>query len=102
MFVHIVYFYPADEAPADAGERLAAACLALLKDVPGVRWIHAGTPAGTDRPVVDNSYAAGLTVILEDSAAHDVYQTHPLHLQFIAENKHLWSRVQIYDFIAAR
>ena len=52
----------------------------------------------TPREVVDNSYHIGLLVMFADSAAHDVYQTHPLHLQFIERNKANWQRVQIYDF----
>ncbi len=52
----------------------------------------------TPREVVDNSYSVGLCVILQDAAAHDVYQTHPLHLDFIARNKGEWERVKVMDF----
>lgn len=40
----------------------------------------------TPREVVDNSYVVGLTVILDDTAGHDVYQEHPLHKDFGARN----------------
>src|SRR5437879_3558494 len=49
--------------------------------------LFAGPPAMTPRDVVDNSYSVGLSVILDDSAGHDVYQKHPLHLDFIKANK---------------
>jgi hypothetical protein len=49
--------------------------------------------------VVDNSYDVGLCVILDDVAGHDVYQTHPLHQQFIDRNKENWLRVQVRDFV---
>lgn len=54
----------------------------------------------TPREIVDNSYDVGLCVVLENAAAHDVYQQHPLHLQFIARNKAAWQRIQVYDFLA--
>jgi stress responsive alpha/beta barrel protein len=48
--------------------------------------------------VVDNSYSVGLAVVLPDKAAHDAYQKHPLHLEFIARNQPHWDRVRVHDF----
>jgi hypothetical protein len=70
-----------------------------LGKVPSVKSLWVGMPAMTPREVVDNSYGVGLTVALEDSNGHDVYQEHPLHKEFIARNKAHWERVQIYDYI---
>lgn len=98
MFVHSVFFWKKEGATPAQVEQLAADCHSLLARIPGVVRLWAGPPAMTPRAVVDNSYAVGLTVILTDSAAHEVYQTHPLHLEFIARNKAAWERVQIYDY----
>jgi hypothetical protein len=98
MFVHIVFFWLKEGSPASAKENLLRDCKELLSKIPTVRSIEAGNPAMTPRPVVDNSYDVGLLVLLDDSAGHDVYQTHELHLQFIARNKDNWKRVQVYDF----
>jgi len=98
MFVHSVYFWVKPGTPAAAVEQLKADCQALLIRIPTVRHLWAGKPTMTPRDVVDNSYTIGLTVILDDSAGHDVYQAHALHLEFIARNKMHWSRVQVYDF----
>jgi hypothetical protein len=38
-----------------------------------------------------------LTVLFESIADHDVYQTHPLHDEFIANNKDSWSSVAVHD-----
>jgi hypothetical protein len=38
-------------------------------------------------------------VILEDKASHDLYQTHPLHQEFITRNKAHWERVRVMDFV---
>ena len=97
MFVHAVYFWMKPDAPAGAADQLLADCRGLLSQIPNV-FFDAGRPAMTPRPVVDNSYAVGLLVAFQDAAGHDVYQTHPLHLQFIERNKANWERVTIYDF----
>src|SRR4051812_45976091 len=98
MFVHTVYFWLLPAAPADAADQLIRDCRELLGKIPEVRQLHAGKAVPSSRPVVDSSFAVGLTVVLDDLHAHDVYQSHELHLQFIARNKDHWSRVQVYDF----
>lgn len=82
-----------------AREQLVGDCRTLLSGIPAVRHLWAGRPAGTEREVVDNSYDVGLCVILDDAAAHDVYQAHPLHKEFIARNKEHWVRIRVYDFV---
>ena len=99
MFIHTVYFWLTDTAPPTAREQLIGDCRQILGKIPTVRHLFAGAPAMTPRDVVDNSYSVGLTVILDDSPGHDVYQKHPLHADFIAANKPNWKRVQVYDFV---
>ena len=99
MFIHTVYFYVNPKATEQARAQLLRDCREYLGKVPGVRHLWAGVPAMTPRDVVDNSYGVGLTVVLDDSKGHDVYQEHPLHKEFIARNKETWTRVQIYDHI---
>jgi hypothetical protein len=100
MFIHHVYFWLKAGTPEAAKGQLLTDCRALLVRVPGVEKLWAGEPAGTPREVVDNSYAVGLAIVFADRAAHDVYQAHPLHLEFIARNKEHWEKVRIFDFIA--
>lgn len=98
MFIHTVYFWLKEGTTDIAKKQLIDDCTTFLKGVPTVKELHAGPPAMTPRDVVDNSYGVGLTVVLNDEAGHDVYQKHPLHLDFIARNKEHWKRVQVYDF----
>ncbi len=98
MFVHTVFFWLKDDAPAGAQEQLLKDCRELLSRIPTVKLFDAGRPAMTPREVVDNTYHVGLLTAFEDSASHDVYQTHELHLEFIERNKANWKRVQVYDF----
>lgn len=100
MWIHVVYFWQKGGTPAAAREQLVRDCREYLGKIPGVRQLWSGQPAMTPREVVDNSYDVGLCVVLDDSAAHDVYQAHPLHKDFIARNKEHWARVQVYDFLA--
>ena len=97
MFIHAVYFWLKPGTPESAKQQLVADCHKYLSKIPGVKHLWAGRPAMTPREVVDNSYDVGLLVVLEDDAGHDVYQKHPLHAEFIANNKPNWQRVQIYD-----
>jgi hypothetical protein len=99
MFVHTVFFWLNEGTPASAVEQLVHDCRTVLKEVPTVQQLWAGLPANTPREVVDNSYGVGLTVIFDDRAGHDVYQDHPLHLQFIERNRAHWQRVQVYDYV---
>jgi len=98
MFIHNVLFWVKPGTSQAAIDALEKDCTALLGKIPAVRHIWAGKPAMTPRDVVDNSYAVGLTVVLEDVAGHDAYQVDPLHKEFIARHKEIWSRVLIYDF----
>ena len=100
MFVHTVYFYVKATASQAARDQLVNDCRAYLGKIPCVKTLWAGVPAMTPRDVVDNSYGVGLTVVLEDIAGHDVYQEHPLHLDFIKRNKETWESVKIYDYLA--
>jgi hypothetical protein len=99
MFIHQVCFWLKPGTPDAAKEQLIADCRKYLGVIPGVRQLFAGPPAGTTRPVVDQSYQVGLLVLLEDRAAHDVYQDHASHNEFIARNKEHWEKVRVIDFL---
>ena len=98
MFVHTVYFWLKCGTPENTRAKVIQDCRDYLGKVPTVRRLLAGPPAMTPRPVVDNTYDIGLTVILDDRAAHDIYQEHPLHKEFVARNQECWQRVLVYDF----
>ena len=97
MLVHTVLFW----LKPDLSETERAAFHAgvdSLKGITAADAVYTGTVSPTpDRPVVDTTYDAMLTVILKDIPAHDAYQADPLHTTFIGENKDKWTRVQIYD-----
>ena len=71
-----------------------------LKGINHISVAYIGKPATTRRPVIDHSYDFSATLVFADEAAHDAYQVHPVHLEFVAECAHLWNRVQIYDAVS--
>ncbi len=93
----MVYFWLSNVGNEEDAAALAKGCRTHLTGIPGVLRLEVGLPACTQREVVDNSYGVGMLVEFTDSVAHDLYQSHPDHLRFIENCKHLWSRVQIYD-----
>lgn len=99
MFIHLVFFWLKPGAGEGAKASLRRDCTELLSRIPTVRSIYAGKPAMTPRDVVDNSYDVGLCVVLDDSAGHDVYQSHELHKQFLERNKANFDRIRVYDFV---
>lgn len=96
MLLHSVYFWLSNPESSDDRAALKAG-LESLRGISDIQTAYIGSPAETRRPVIDHSYDLSLIVIFADKAAHDVYQDHPVHLEFVAECKHLWNQAKIYD-----
>lgn len=94
---HHVFFTLRDASIAKVDE-LIGACQKYLTGHDGVVDFSVGTrEASLDRPVNDAAYHVSLHVVFADRAAHDVYQTAPRHLEFIAEQKPNWEQVRVFD-----
>lgn len=97
-FIHHVFFWL--KKPENAGDyQQLIEGLQKLSGVSTIKNLHIGKPASTRREVIDNSYSVSLLVLFDNKQGHDSYQTDPLHLKFVEECAHLWSKVQIYDTI---
>ena len=95
-FMHHVFFWlkqPDDEKV----KRDFREALIKLASVETVRFRHIGTPAATNREIIDTTYTFSLLVVFDDENGHDVYQTHPIHNEFREKYADWWTRVQIYD-----
>lgn len=99
MFVHTVFFWLAHPESQSDREALHAG-IESLKGINHIATAYVGKPADTRRPVIDHTYDFSATFVFADEAAHDAYQVHPVHLEFVAECAHLWNRVQIYDAVS--
>jgi hypothetical protein len=98
MFSHIVIFWAKADKPKAADELLAGMDH-FLKRIPGALQFHAGKMVPSERAVVDRSYQVALNITFPDKQTQDVYQLHPLHLEFVEKVlKPNCARVLVYDF----
>lgn len=94
---HHVFFTLADDSQ-DKISGLLAACQKYLTGHEGVVDFAVGVrDPELARPVNNTEYHVSLHVIFADRAAHDVYQTAPRHLEFIAQEKPNWKSVVVFD-----
>ncbi len=95
-FVHAVFFWLVNE-----DDKTKKAFLKELRkfidNVDMIRSQHIGTPADTDREVIDNTYSFSLILSFDSKKEHDEYQEHQLHKDFIANASSLWEKVLVYD-----
>ena len=97
MLGHMVYFTLKDRSPANIA-KLVEACKKYLTGHPGTVLFAAGTlVADLTRPVNQLDFDVALQLVFESREAHDAYQQHPRHLQFIDENKASWEKVRVFD-----
>ena len=94
---HMVYFTLKDASPA-AQQTLIAECHKYLKGHPGEVYFSVGTLVpDLARPVNDRAFHVSLHVVFESRQAHDDYQAHARHIQFIEANKPNWATVRVFD-----
>ncbi len=98
MLVHTVLFNFNPETTEAQINACAEDARNLLAKIETVHSLYIGSPADTEeRPVSVRDFGLMLTVLFESIADHDVYQTHPLHDQFIENNKENWGSVAVHD-----
>lgn len=96
-FSHHVFFWLNN--PDNADDRAAfEEGIRMLLEIPEIKQAHVGIPADVgQRDVVDGSYTYSYLVLFDNIEGHDIYQDHPIHLKFIDDYNHLWSKVVVYD-----
>lgn len=97
MLAHNVFFTLKNSSP-EGRQKLVDACHKYLSGHEGTVFYAAGTVnEELKREVNVTDFDVGLHLIFESPAAHDKYQNHPRHLQFIEENREDWSQVRVFD-----
>jgi hypothetical protein len=97
QLAHIVYFKLKDSSDA-AKEKLLGACHKYLTGHDGTIYFSVGTLVpDLEREVNQRDWDVALHVVFKNRAAHDAYQVHPRHKQFIEENRENWEKVKVYD-----
>ncbi|MEJ0104673.1 MAG: Dabb family protein [Bacteroidota bacterium] len=100
VFVHHVYFWLTNTGSKEDKNALLAG-LQKLSSVKTIKFFHIGEPATTSRDVIDTSYDVSWLLFFDSKADQDSYQVDPDHLQFVADCKHLWKKVTVYDSVSA-
>jgi len=96
---HDVYF-ALNHTSAAARSDLVAACRRHLTGHDGVLAFSVGVlAADLARPVNDRGFDVALHITFANRAAHDAYQEHARHKQFIAEQQKNWKKVRVFDSI---
>jgi Stress responsive A/B Barrel Domain len=98
VFVHHVFFWLVNPQ-SEADKKSLMAGLEKLSKVEEIKFSQIGLPAATNRDVIENTYSISWLLFFDTPEAQDIYQTHPVHLQFVAECKHLWEKVVVYDTV---
>lgn len=99
MFIHQVYFWLKNPDSKEDHARLLEGIQSLSAIEPKTMF-HVGIPATTSRGVIDTTYSFAELITFNNLKEHDSYQVHPIHLKFIEDCAHLWSKVVIYDSVA--
>jgi len=100
QFIHHVYFWLKNPG-SETDRKALIEGLQKLSDLGLIKTFHIGIPAATRREVIDSSYSVSWLLYFENAADQDSYQTDPVHLKFVAECKHLWEKVIVYDTVDA-
>ena len=100
IFIHHVYFWLKNTGNIEDRNQLVEG-LKKLSKAATIKQFHIGIPAQTNREVIDSTYAVSWMLIFENDDDQATYQTDPVHLKFIEECAHLWSKVVVYDAVDA-
>lgn len=99
MLTHHVFFWLNNPESKEDQAKLIEG-LKTLRKIETIRQLHIGIPASTEkREVVDNSYSVSELMFFDDVAGQNVYQSHPIHQEFVKNYSHLWAKVIVYDSV---
>lgn len=94
---HQVYFWLKRPGSEEDRQKLIEG-IQTLRKIETVREIYIGTVAATEkRGVIDDSWGVSELLFFDDLAGQESYQVHALHMDFIKNYSHLWSKVMVFD-----
>lgn len=97
--VHHVFFWLKNPGSKEDRDKLVEGVKTLYA-IETIQELHVGIVANTEkRDVVDTSWDVSELMFFADTEAQDIYQTHPVHVEFIKNYGYLWEKVIVYDAI---
>jgi hypothetical protein len=101
QLVHYVFFWLKNPDSVADRDKLVKGVKTLSK-IKSIRKLHVGVLASTEkREVVDTSWQVSELMFFDDLQGQSMYQTDPIHLEFIKNYSHLWAKVLVYDAMEA-
>ncbi|GAB3996205.1 hypothetical protein GCM10028807_38410 [Spirosoma daeguense] len=101
LFVHHVLFY-LKNAGNEADKAKLLEGLNKLAKCPTIKLVNIGTPAATNREVIERSYTYSWLCFFDSPTDEEAYQKHPIHDEFRNNYAHLWEKVVIFDSIGPK
>jgi hypothetical protein len=99
IFVHHVYFWLKNPDSKSDFASLKEGLQKLTK-IKTIKEFQIGKPADTDRDVIDHSYSLSWLLFFGSGEDQASYQMDPIHLKFVEDCSHLWSKLIVYDSIS--
>jgi hypothetical protein len=97
-FIHHVFFWLKKRESKEDLQQLIEG-LNKLSKASTIKDFHIGKPAATNRDVIDTTWSVSWLLLFDNKEDQDIYQTDPIHLKFIEDCSHLWSKVLVYDAV---
>ena len=96
-FAHIVYFWLKNPNSEEDKKTFKTSLINFISNSIFIKTKHLGTPASTNREVIDSTYSYNLSLTFESKEIQDKYQVEEGHMQFMEESSKLWKKVVVYD-----
>lgn len=96
-FYHTVFFWLKNPDNEEENLFFKTSLKKFIQHSKYIQTKHIGTPASTNRTVIDCSYTYNLVLSFRNKEDQDKYQVEEVHKQFIEECKDLWEKVVVYD-----
>lgn len=94
---HMVYFQ-LEDASQEQVSHLLSEIKKYLDDHDGLDYFACGTlNEELSREVNDKDFHVSLHTVFASREAHDNYQVHQRHIDFIENNKSNWKKVRVFD-----
>jgi len=97
-FLHMVFFWLINDTQ-EVKQKFMKELKGFIVQVDEIKQSHIGTPADTDRDVIENTWSYSLVLTFDSKKEQDIYQEHQAHLKFIENASSLWEKVLVYDSI---
>lgn len=101
LFIHHVFFYLKEPNNAQHEAQLLEGLHRLAK-APMIQYAHIGKPAVTNRSVIVKDYTISWLCFFKNIIEEEIYQTHPVYLDFVEHNAHLWEKMVVYDSVGPK